>query len=75
MDKTAIIEWLAGYINPPGVQDEDAGTLTLAFGIEPEEAQEMIAECEARLIKMFDTWKDDILKKNEKQSMKVSPDA
>jgi len=77
MNKIAVIEWLAGYINPPSVQDDDAIRLASTLRIELEEAQEMVAECEARLIKTFDAWKDDILDKNAaetKNPIHLSPE-
>lgn len=60
MNKIEAIEWLAGYMNPPDAQDEDAGHMVSDLNIELAEAKALIEECEVRMIKMFDTWKDDI---------------
>ena len=47
-------------MNPPDAQDEDAGHMVSDLNIELAEAKALIEECEVRMIKMFDTWKDDI---------------
>lgn len=67
MDKRKAVKWLEGFICSQDVMDTDECVCIMApaLNIKPEEAHEVLAECEEKLIEMFLEWYNEVSPEGE----------